>query len=244
MTIEKIITGFMQFRREVLPELSGLFQRLANEQRPTVLLVGCSDSRLVPARLVSINPGEVFEVRSVGNFVTPSGARGVSSGDVGEAAAIEFAVGVLGVRDILILGHSSCGAMQALLSKPDLKNAPNLQEWLSYGRPALYRQQELSYDEALPAADKLSQANVVVQIDNCASYPLVREAIDSGKLWLHGAWLDVGSGDLHLLDRQAGKFKLLDEEEAARRLGDGPNSIRASTPPPNEVRRFDPKGRI
>jgi glycine cleavage system aminomethyltransferase T len=63
-----------------------------------VLLVGCSDSRLVPARLVSINPGEVFEVRSVGNFVTPSGARGVSSGDVGEAAAIEFAVGVLGVR--------------------------------------------------------------------------------------------------------------------------------------------------
>jgi carbonic anhydrase len=236
VTIEKIISGFMQFRREVLPELSGLFQRLANEQNPTVLLVGCSDSRLVPARLVSINPGEVFEVRSVGNFVTPSGARGVSSGDVGEAAAIEFAVGVLGVRDILILGHSSCGAMSALLANADLKNAPNLKEWLSYGRPALYRQQELTYDESLSPADKLSQANVVVQIDNCATYPLVREAIDAGRLWLHGAWLDVGSGDLHLLDRQAGKFKLLDEDEAARRLGDGPNSIRASTPPPGEIK--------
>jgi carbonic anhydrase len=236
VTIEKIITGFMQFRREVLPSLSGLFQRLANEQNPTVLLVGCADSRLVPARLVSINPGEVFEVRSVGNFVSPAGARGVSSGDVSEAAAIEFAVGILGVRDILILGHSSCGAMSALLAAEQLPNAPNLTEWLSHGRPAVYRQKELTYDEQLSDADKLSQANVLVQMDNCATYPLVRDAIDSGKLWLHGAWLDVGSGDLHLLDRAAGKFKLLDDDEAARRLGDGPNSIRASTPPPGEIK--------
>lgn len=236
MTIEKIITGFMQFRREVLPSLSSLFQRLANEQNPTVLLVGCSDSRLVPARLISINPGEVFEVRSVGNFVAPAGARGHSSGDVSEAAAIEFAVGILGVRDILILGHSSCGAMSALLAADQLPNAPNLKEWLTHGRAALYRQRELAYDEHLSAADKLSQANVLVQLDHCATYPLVRDTVDAGKLSLHGAWLDVGSGDLHLLDRQAGRFKLLDDDEAARRLGDGPNSIRASTPPPGEIK--------
>ena len=226
MTIEKIINGFLQFRREVLPSLSPLFSKLAHEQRPTVLLVACADSRLVPNRLISVNPGEVFEVRSVGNFVSPSGAHGVSSGDVSEAAAIEYAVGVLGVRDILILGHSSCGAMAALLNPGDPKLTPNLTEWLAHGRPALYREGELTFDQQLSAADRLSQTNVLVQLDHVATYPLVRDATESGQLSLHGAWLDVGSGDLHLLDRDAGKYRNLDEAEAERWLAAGPRSSR------------------
>ncbi len=220
MTIERVIQGALHFRRNVLPSLTTLFRSLAHDQSPTVLLVACADSRIVPSRIVSADPGEVFEVRTVGNLVAPATAGGVSSGDVSEAAAIEYAVGVLEVSDIVVLGHSSCGAMNAILTGADhSKSAPNLQSWLCHGHAALARQSQLSAAAAsLAPGDRLSQANVLVQIDHVATYPLVQERLASGALSLHGAFLDVGSGDLSLYDEATRSFRVLDEVEAQRQL--------------------------
>jgi len=230
LTIQKIIRGFLEFRRQVLPSLSGVFSELAHAQEPTVLLVACSDSRIVPARILSSDPGEVFEVRTVGNLIAPADALGVSSGDLSEAAAIEYAVSILEVQDIVVLGHSSCGAMAALLKGKDakLEAAPNLAAWLAHAAPALARRGKLGFDDKLGEADRLSQANVMVQLDHVATYPMVRAGIERGELELHGAWLDVGSGDLHLYDPDTSAFRFLDEREAARRLAvmDAPDETR------------------
>lgn len=219
MTIEKIIHGFLEFRRDVLPTLAPIFQRLAEIQTPSVLLVACSDSRVVPSRIASSDPGEVFEVRSVGNLIAPAGAHGVSVGDRSEAAAIEYAVGVLGVMDIVVMGHSHCGAMKALLAeRRGLEAAPNLVDWLAHGKLAADRLGSLQFDDDLLAHDRLSQANVLLQLEHILSYPIVRDRAKAGAIELHGAWLDVATGDLHLHDPKGGAFRLLDDAEAERRL--------------------------
>lgn len=221
MTIERIIQGNLHFRREILPSLTPVFSKLAFQQDPSVLLIACADSRLVPTRILASEPGEVFEVRTVGNLVAPAvGSTGVSSGDVSEAAAIEYAAGVLGIEDVVVLGHSSCGAMNALLKGKDkLADAVNLSSWLSHGTAALERGDALEYAASLGPADRLSQANVLVQMEHIATYPIVREKVSNGKVEVHGAWLDVGTGDLHLFDRQQRRFCLLDEAEGKRLLG-------------------------
>lgn len=219
MTIEKIIRGFLQFRRSVLPTLAPIFQRLAQAQTPSVLLVACSDSRVVPNRVASSDPGEVFEVRCVGNFIAPASGDGVSVGDVSEAAALEYALGVLDIQDIIIMGHSHCGAMKALLGQGgSLAGAPNLADWLAHGKGAKDRVEQLKFEADLPDYDRLSQANVLVQLEHVMTYPIVRDRVASGRVDLHGAWLDVGTGDLHLHDPAERAFLLLDEKEAERRL--------------------------
>lgn len=221
MTIERIIKGNLHFRREILPSLSPLFSKLALQQDPTVLLIACADSRLVPTRILASEPGEVFEVRTVGNLVAPATAgSGLSSGDVSEAAAIEYAAGVLDIKDVVVLGHSSCGAMGALLKgKNAVSGAVNLSSWLEHGAAALQRGEELEYAPGLGPSDRLSQANVLVQMEHVATYPVLRDKVAKGEVEVHGAWLDVGTGDLHLLDRKQRRFCLLDEAEGQRRLG-------------------------
>lgn len=219
MTIERIIQGNLHFRRAILPSMAPVFSKLAFQQDPSVLLIACADSRLVPTRILASEPGEVFEVRTVGNLVAPAvAATGVSSGDVSEAAAIEYAAGVLDIQDVVVLGHSSCGAMSALLKgKEKLGDAINLTSWLSHGMAALERG-ELEYAPSLGAADRLSQANVLVQMEHITTYPIVRDKVSKGTIEVHGAWLDVGTGDLHLFDREQRRFCLLDEAEGKRRL--------------------------
>lgn len=218
MTIERIIEGFLHFRRHVRPGLASLFESLADGQAPGVLLFACSDSRVVPNRIVSSDPGEVFEVRTVGNLIAPAASGGLSVGDLSEACAIEYAVGVLGVRDVVVMGHSRCGAMKAFLHGADASSAPNLAKWLAHAEPSRDKLRDLAPTVGLDDVDRLSQANVLVQLDHIASYPVVQAALARGEVDLHGAWLDVKTGDLHLHDRTRRSFVLLDEEEGKRLL--------------------------
>ena len=219
MTIKKIIEGFLHFRQHVRPSLAPIFSRLADGQSPGGLLFACSDSRVVPARIASSEPGDVFEVRTVGNLVAPANAQGVSVGDLSEAAAVEYAVDVLGVRDVIVMGHSRCGAMKAVIDGADgLTAAPNLASWLAHAAPARARLQALTFPSDLSDVDRLSQANVLAQLDHVATYPAVERATSRGELDLHGAWLDVATGDLFLHDAAQDAFLLLDEQEGKRRL--------------------------
>ncbi|UQA62523.1 carbonic anhydrase [Polyangium aurulentum] len=219
--MEKLLRGICDFRRNKLPALADRFRRLADDgQKPDVLFFACSDSRVEPSLIVSTDPGELFMVRTIGNLVAPASDDGVSVGDVSEASAIEYAVHILGVKHIVVCGHSRCGAMKATLAgREKLTAAPNLAAWLAHAEPARERLARSPFiSEALPPEDRLSQANVLVQLDHVATFGGLHDLVHGGKISLHAWWFDVATGDLYVLDEERGGYILLDEAEAERVL--------------------------
>ena len=136
--MRKLIMGIVDFRERMLPQYAERFRELALTQTPDVLFITCSDSRVVPDLLVSTHPGDLFTMRNVGNLIPPAAPDGVSTGDVSEASAIEYAVLVLNVANIVVCGHSECGAMKAVLTRNPTLKAPNLDRWLNHANTAAY----------------------------------------------------------------------------------------------------------
>src|SRR5271167_4697871 len=131
--------GIVEFREKLLPQYAEQFRQLSLGQTPDTLFITCSDSRVVPDLLMSTDPGELFVMRNVGNMVPPATVEGASTGDVSEASAIEFAVLVLQVPDIVVCGHSECGAMKAALVRKPMPATPNLAKWLHHATSAAFR---------------------------------------------------------------------------------------------------------
>jgi len=152
----------------------------------------------VPNLLTDSGPGEIFMVRNVGNFVPPfeddSGRHGVS-------AAIEFAVLTLNVTDIVICGHSDCGAIRALY-QDTATLSPHVRAWLELGRPAMTSVID-DEREKLTQTEKLS---IIVQLERLLSFPMVRERVEAGRLTLHGWYFEVATGNVLLLDFATGTF--------------------------------------
>jgi len=219
--MKRFLRGLADFRNNTLPGIAGRFAALATGQSPEALLFACCDSRVVPAMVSSSQPGTLFIVRSIGNMVAPASANGQSTADVSEAAAIEFALDVLDVPDIVVLGHSHCGAMRAILAGNVGADQPNLSAWLRHARPAVARLPTSTTDPRLPTHDRLSQENVLVQLEHIRSYPSVKRRLAEGRLGLTGAWFDVASASVWLHDNGNG-WILLTDEEIARRVGDLP----------------------
>ncbi|MEU1103552.1 carbonic anhydrase [Streptomyces tibetensis] len=172
---------------------SGEFRKLAEGQYPEALFITCSDSRVIPALITGARPGEIFELRNAGNIVPPYGRPGAC----GEAATIEYALEVLGVQDIVVCGHSHCGAMGALKSGDDLSALPGVDAWLRIARPELTSVLETAPDD--PSLPEVSQGNVVNQLTALRSYPVVRQRLDSGRLRLHGWYYEVDTGFVYEL---------------------------------------------
>lgn len=214
--MKKLVRGIVEFRQKMLPGYRDTFARLALGQSPDTLFIACSDSRVVPNLFASTNPGDLFVVRNVGNLIPPCGADGHSSADESEAAAIEFALLSLGVKDLIVCGHSECGAMQSLVKGRELVGSPNLRAWLRHGEPALAR---LSASTgAAERANQLSQLNVLQQLEHLRSYPHVSEREGSGELKLHGWWFELRSASVYCYEPGLGTFVLIDEAEAERIL--------------------------
>ena len=216
-----ILQGILNYRSNELPALKARYAALATGQKPGALFFSCSDSRVIPSLMAQANPGELFEVRTVGNLVAPaSGDGGLSTGDESEAAALEFALAALGVDDIVVCGHSSCGAMKAALGAPLPAEAVNLGRWLRHAAPALSRLRAGgTLDDSLSEADQLSQLNVLTQLEHVRSYAGVKRRIDSGEVRLHALWFDVPHGEVLAFDPAARKFVHVDESVAARVAG-------------------------
>jgi carbonic anhydrase len=215
--MRKLIAGIAEFREKLLPRYAERFRALASGQAPDTLMIACSDSRIVPDLLASTHPGDLFTVRNVGNLVPPANAEGVSTGDVSEASAIEYAVLVLGVRNIVVCGHSSCGAMKAALAQKARPDTPNLAEWLHHTDAAclkLHRQGAL--DRALPRDDQLSQVNVLVQLEHLTTYSIVREGLANRTLRLAGWWFDVATGEMYSYEPGSRSFEVIDGSVAGR----------------------------
>jgi carbonic anhydrase len=217
---KKILRGVREFIRRRRPRLRATFKRLAHGQNPVVLLLTCSDSRVVSSLLLGTDPGDLFEVRTVGNLIAPASEKGTASvGDESEAAALEYALLALDVKNLVVMGHSGCGAMKAVLKGSVPTGASNLERWLVHAKAS---QEKLarapSIDERLAPEDRLSQANVLQQLEHMVSYALVAERIGRGEVELHGAWFDVERADVHLWSVAERRFVRMDEEVIAQAL--------------------------
>lgn len=210
--MRKLVQGIVDYRNHVRPIARETFARLALGQSPDVLFIACSDSRVAINVFASTEPGDLFVVRNPGNIVSPAAADGLSVADESEAAAIEFAVGILKVRDIIVCGHSSCGAMGGLIRGRESVSTPHLRSWLRHAERAL----DKVPDRTAPgAADQLSQANVLLQLEHLRSYPVVASAEAEG-LRLHAFWFDIASAEVLTHDPRLGQFVPLDEPQASR----------------------------
>jgi len=166
-------------------------------QHPTILFIGCSDSRLVPYLLTGTGPGELFLVRNVGAFVPPYDG---SAGYHGTSAAIEFAVLNLKVSKIIVCGHSHCGGIRALYEEIDPR-AKNLAAWLELGREAA-----LPVQVTPEALRRTEQRAVVLQLERLMGYPMVREQVEAGEVTLHGWHYVIEEGEVHVFDVKLGEF--------------------------------------
>ncbi|KOG88148.1 carbonic anhydrase [Streptomyces varsoviensis] len=175
--------GVARFRRDVFPAKAELYARLATHHDPHALFIGCSDARVVPELLTGAEPGDLFVIRTAGNLVP---AHGLAADGV--AASIEYAVAVLGVRSIVVCGHSACGAMTALAEGHDLGGAPAVAAWLRHADASRAR---AANDGGVPA---LVRENVRAQLANLATHPSVARALAAGEVALHGWVFDIAAG--------------------------------------------------
>lgn len=212
--MKKLIGGILEFRKNSDSKHRETFAKLALGQTPDALFIACSDSRVAVNVFASTNPGDLFVIRNVGNLVSPCGPNGISVSDESEAAAIEFAVKTLNVTDIIICGHSECGAMQALVKGRDQIKDPNLKSWLKHGEAGLASLGQ--FNPSLEKHNELSQLNVLNQIENIKSYPMVLERIQSRQLRLHAWWFDLASAEVSVFDCQNERFAPFTEDVVNR----------------------------
>ncbi len=198
MLPDELLERLRRFHDQTFPGVQQQFQDLVRDgQHPTILFIGCSDSRLVPYLLTGTGPGELFIVRNVGAFVPPYDG---SAGYHGTSAAIEFAVLYLHVTRIVVCGHSHCGGIRALYGEVD-PQARNLNAWLELGREAV-----LPVQVSPEALRRTEQRAVVIQLERLMGYPMVRERVEAGKLALHGWHYVIEDGEVHVFDVGLGGF--------------------------------------
>jgi carbonic anhydrase len=197
-----ILAGLDKFQREVFPHRRDLFDSLAASQRPEVLFITCADSRIDPNLLTQTQPGELFIVRNAGNMIP---AYGSAAGGV--TASIEYAVSALKVKELVICGHSDCGAMKGLLHPEKVASMKTVASWLHHGETARAVVEAMHGHKAEDIQlGHLIEQNVVAQMRNVLTHPCVAAAVSMNRLRLHGWVYDIGHGTVHVYDQPAERF--------------------------------------
>lgn len=200
-----LLKGVEGFRQNVFPESQELFSELAEGQSPHTLFITCADSRVVPEMITQTRPGELFVCRNVGNIVPGYGEMlgGVS-------AVVEFAVAVLRVSNVVVCGHTDCGAMKGLLNPESTKDLPTVAAWLrnaEAARSAVFAR-KLEGREAL---EDVTQENVRLQLAHLGTHPAVAAARANGAITLQGWVYNIGDGNVSVLDQASDRFIPLSE---------------------------------
>ena len=208
--VNELIGRVYNFATMEYPTNRALYSRLSRSgQQPKALIISCADSRIIPEHLVQAAPGDLFVCRNAGNIVPP-----FSNKTGGVTATVEYAVAALGVHDIIVCGHSDCGAMKALAKPEPLANMPNVANWLTHADAALK-----VVDDAYPhlhgdaRVRAISLENVVAQLFHLRTHPAVAAGIASGNISLHGWFVDIHAGEVLALDGETGRFRALSESE-------------------------------
>ncbi len=198
--------GYRVFRAGRLPTEQSRYRELAERgQAPETMVVGCCDSRVSPEVIFDAGPGELFVVRNVANLVPPYSPDGLYHG---VSAALEYGVTVLRVKHLVVLGHARCGGIQAFAS-----NAPSgdfIGKWISLLAPAAASVQ--SHKEESGYLTRLEQASLQRSLENLMTFPFIRSACDRNTLTLFGAYFDVATGELSVLERGSGRFASIARE--------------------------------
>ena len=199
--MQHIIEGFLNFQKEIFPQRKELFRSLASSQNPKALFISCSDSRLVPELVTQQEPGQLFVIRNAGNIVPSFGPE-----PGGVSATIEYAVVALGVTDIVICGHSNCGAMTAIASCQCMDHMPAVSHWLRYADSARVVNEARPHSDLPSKAAAMVRENVIAQLANLQTHPSVRLALEEGRIALHGWVYDIESGSIAAFDGATRQF--------------------------------------
>jgi carbonic anhydrase len=207
--MEKILAGVARFQSRVFPEYKDHFAQIAFEQKPRALFITCADSRVMPNLITQCRPGELFQCRDVGNIVPPyGGAYG------GVSATIEYSISVLGVKHVIVCGHSDCGAMRALLNHDKIAKFPAVLGWLQQAEAARRTVLESGLD--LPEDQMLQmmiEQNVRAQLTNLRTHPAVASKMARGELSVHGWVYDIEHGTVSILNPQTDVFEQVGPEK-------------------------------
>ncbi len=189
--MDQIVDGVLKFQEEVFPEYKALFGELAYNQNPAALFITCSDSRVDPNLITQSKPGDLFICRNAGNMIPPhSHATG------GMTASIEYAVAVLGVKHIIICGHTDCGAMKGALNMDSLNALPHVKKWLDHARPAIEAVEAQGITANESQLQRVIEENVLLQAANLATHPAVATKLASGELTLHAWVYKIQTGEI------------------------------------------------
>ena len=209
--------GHQEFRDLYFKQHEAEFVRLVEQgQSPKTLFIGCSDSRIVPDLILNTNPGDLFVIRTAGNFIPPSDFQAAD----GVGATVQYAVEVLNIPHIVVCGHSHCGAVQGLFKDLDSDKFAILKRWLKFGEEAkrttlLTAKPTTPPEELYSTAEKIS---VIYQLEHLMSYPFIKKRVDEGKLELHGWYYKIETGELWYYQTEQYRFVLLEGKEAQQKL--------------------------
>jgi carbonic anhydrase len=202
--LEKLKDGVRKFQEEIYPPQAETYRKAASEpHKPAALIITCADSRIDPELITQSGPGEIFVTRNVGNLVP---AYGEMQGGV--TAVIEYAVAALKVRHIVVCGHSDCGAMKALLKPESMETLPSVKHWMRNAEAALSVANSLSdaKDEHLDKLKRLTEENVLLQVQHLRTHPSVAGSMARQELTLSGWVYDIGDGHVRIAEEGSREF--------------------------------------
>lgn len=207
--VNELIGRVFHFEKSIFPEHGELFGKLSTHgQAPKALMVSCADSRIVPEQIMQAQPGDLFVCRNAGNMIPPYATL-----NGGVTSTVEYAVVALGVRDIIVCGHSDCGAMKALSDPTGLEAMPNVAGWLRHGAAAETIVSSChGHLEGSERVYAITLENIIAQISHLRTHPAVAAAIARGEMTLHGWYVDIRAGQVLGLDGASGEFVVLRED--------------------------------
>lgn len=205
--VDKLIDGYRKFRRTTFARERSRYERLAEKgQKPKILIIACSDSRVSPSVVFNTPPGAIFVARNIANIVPPHAPDGKTPRSIG--AAVEYAIKVLNISDIIIKGHAHCGGVRALVNHGEgLPETDYLKAWVEVAAPARALL-PTNFDTLDDSGKRRASEFAVIQnsIMNLSGYPWVRERLENGTLKLHGWHFDIHDGKLTRLDHESGEW--------------------------------------
>ncbi len=211
--IQQLIKGHKEFQNLHFKKFEFEFDELVEKgQSPEILFIGCSDSRVVPDLITGSKPGDLFILRNIGNFVPPFQR---DNDFHGSAAAIEYAVSVLGVKHIIVCGHSHCGACESLYKDlPDGDDLVHVRKWLELGNiPKSFVENNFKgykFEEKLRLTEQIS---IIFQLENLLTYPAVKRKVEEETLTIHGWYYELQSGSIKYFDSETLEFKELTQQK-------------------------------
>jgi len=208
--MEKVVSGIVNFQRTAFEDRKALFAELANGQSPEVLFITCADSRIDPSLVTQTEPGDLFICRNAGNIVPPHMrvAGGVT-------ASIEYAVAALGIRDIIVCGHTDCGAMKGALNPAALKDLPHVHDWLDHARAAVDVVKATHGRASIEELLAVTEQNVLLQLQHLRTHPAVAAGLSTERIAIHGWVYHIESGAVTCYDDAQDAFIPLEERYAS-----------------------------